>query len=144
MDKGLFVNDRAKASVSGASGYFALRSVRNRRFVQVAPASDDEAWVVRARGEGEAASGGVRVGALSLWHEDGDGSLRNVGTGALLNDYRGHAHRSVIFCVLGGLFGGARAGGAESCGTLVLLTTHTARFLPLPWPMPWDESVFCG
>jgi hypothetical protein len=87
------------ASLSGGD-WFALRSLRNRRLVQVAPTEDDEAWVVRARGQplepnssrslsvaSSSSSSGLLVSGLELWREEG-GGLRNLGTGALLN-FRG-------------------------------------------------------
>ena len=83
-------NSSSSSSISGGS-WFALRSVRTGKLVQVADADDEEAWVIRARGEPTATEGGagLRVGALELWREDGEG-LRNLGTGSLLN-YRGDA-----------------------------------------------------
>ena len=83
------------SSDGGGGEWFALRSVRNLRLVQVAPEGDDEAWVVRARGEplqrvsDASGRGWLEVGPLDLWREDGAG-LRNMGTGALIN-FRGDA-----------------------------------------------------
>ena len=102
-------NDAVVATTSFSGGVaFALRSLATGRLVQVAPLEDDEAWVVRARGEprpraATAGDGGgaggaaanttadlpLQVTALELWEEEGE-ALRNVGTGALLN-FRGDA-----------------------------------------------------
>ena len=76
----------------GAGDWFALRSRYNGKLVQAAPKDDDEAWVLRARGEPQSSSSGggsLVVSAYELWREERDG-LRNLGTGAFIN-FRGDA-----------------------------------------------------
>ena len=86
------------ASSTSEVVWFALRSARNSKLVQMAPSGDAEAWVVRARGaplqrrSDDTGRGWLEVGPFELWRED-DGGLRNMGTGALVN-FRGDADGS--------------------------------------------------
>ncbi|KAL1500163.1 hypothetical protein AB1Y20_012833 [Prymnesium parvum] len=78
-----------------AAPWFALQSVANGQLVEVAPSSDPEAWVIRARGGGGGGGGGgvLLVGRYAQWREEG-GGLRNRGSGGLLNFRGGVAVRA--------------------------------------------------
>ena len=110
----------------GMSDWFALRSRRNGKLVQVAPRGDDEAWVVRARGEGarpppssgDDGSGWLAVGSLELWRAESVG-LRNLGTGALINFRGGVADGDGV---------SVRAHGDTAPRKAALLPTSRTRF----------------
>ena len=87
----------------GGGGWFALRSVSNGRLVQMAPLTDDEAWVIRARGgaiapstddatRAEAAAAAVGAGevptadAAHRASGGGDGNITQKKVMALLHD----------------------------------------------------------
>ena len=81
-----------RSGVLGVASWFALRSLRNGGLVQAAPMEDDEAWVIRARGEplgiANESDTELSLTSLELWRSEGEDGLRNLGTGALIN-FRG-------------------------------------------------------